>query len=528
MAIMAMGTVNRKFVFCGLMMSSASALAGDLQITPQLLVEGNYTDNVGLVSSNEDSSFVNQLGVNFDIAYYSQHAEFEFNSSNIYATYSHDHDLDDDYLTLNTSGRFLLWPNGIALTASATVENQSRNRARNALADLVSADTVQVENYSAGVEYAIENSDFLLNFDTSYKIRKAEDGIGERDGLTAQLSTTSGKASRKMFWSLNTNYIDYENDDADSNQTVADVKLGLITPYKINPFVRYFYEDNSGQIANRQTFESNSYGLGLRWLVNPRLFLDVSYNRPESDQLDLDGNTQEDYVNASVSWQPTARTQVEADYGERFYGESYGLNITHRNRRLTNKITYNEKVESFTRNNYQLTPQGAFWCPLEFTLASECYVQPGSDFNFDDFRLITLNEYELLEDNTFSLNKVASWNSTLSLARTTFSLQLSHGDKESLETRISDKSERASFSISRKVSGYSTVDFNIEFNEENFNIDTDNERLDRYRRYSATYNRKLNASFNAKLGLTHINRQSNEASFNYKESRVYISVVKDF
>ncbi|QOL26489.1 TIGR03016 family PEP-CTERM system-associated outer membrane protein [Thalassotalea sp. LPB0316] len=528
MAIMAMGTVNKKALCWGLLVTSSSVFAGDWQVTPQVFIEENFTDNVSLVSNQEESSLVSQFGLNFDVNYLSQNSEFNFKSSNIYAMYSHDSDLNDDFLTLDTSGRFLLWPNGIALTASATVENQSRNRARNALADLVSGDTVQVENYSAGVEYRVDNSDFLVDFNTNYNLRATEDGIGERDGYSAQLLSYNGKAARNVFWHTNIGYSDIKNNDQDATQEKIELRLGWITPYKFNPFIRYYYEDNSGNIAGNNTYESNAYGVGFRWLAQPRLFVDVSYNKPEDDQFDIDGNEQKEYVNAEVNWQPTSRTQLVASYGERFFGKSYSLNIKHRNKRLTNDIKYSEEIESFTRNNYELLPQGAYWCPLEFVDITECYVQAGDDFNFDDYRLITLNDYEIIEDNSFTLNKVASWNSTLALARTTFTMTLNHRDKENLETRVSDRYATAGLLMSRKISGYSTLDLNVEYTEDNYNIDTDTERLDRYRRYTASYNRKLNRTLNAKLGLTHINRQSSEDSFNYEESRIYISVVKDF
>ena len=528
MAIMAMGTVNKKTICCGLLITSTSLFAGDWQVTPQLSLEENYTDNVGLVSSNEESSLVSQFGLNFDIAYNSQHAEFAFKSSNIYAMYSHDHELDDDFFTLDTSGRFLLWPNGIALTASATVENQSRNRARNALADLVSGDTVQVESYNAGLAYTVDNSDFLFDFNSNFNVRQTEDNIGERDGYSAQLKSYNGNSARNVFWNIDLIYSDFNNNDQDAQQQTIDIQLGWITPYKFNPFIRYFNEDNTGNVAGSNIYESNSYGIGFRWLALPRFYVDLSYNKPEDDQFDLDGNVQEEYVNAAINWQPTSRTQIEANYGERFYGKSYGLNIEHRNKRLTNTISYSEEIETFTRNNYELTPQGAFWCPIGIIDTAECYVQEGNDFNLDEFNLFTLNEYEIIEDDSYSLNKVASWISELALPRTKFIASINHRDKENLDTRITDIFSTAAFSINRKVSGYSTIDLKLEYTEDNYNQDTDTERVDQYRKYSIDYNRTLNEALKAKLGLTHINRQSSEDSFNYKESRIHISVVKDF
>lgn len=529
MAIMAMGTVNRRALLLGLLTSSTCAFAGEWEVTPKVSIEENYTDNVNLFSSEEESSLVSQFGLNFDVNYQSESTQFELQSSNIYATYSHNHDFDDDFFTLNSEGRFLLWPDGIAVFAEATVQNQASNSARNALADLVSGDTAQVETYSAGFEYVVDNSDFAFDARVGYSIRESSDNIGERDGYGAQIISYNGNAARNVFWLLDSDYYDFENNGRDAKQHKVDFKVGWITPYKINPFLRYYNEDNTGSVSgSNNSYESNAYGVGFRWLVQPRLYLDISYNKPEDDQVDIDGNPQEEYVNAEINWQPTSRTQIEASFGERFYGESYGLDIRHRNRRLTNTISYVEDVRTFTRSNIELVSQGVFWCPTGFIDSTSCYVQPGDDFNFDDFVLVTLNDFNVIEDDQYSLNKVASWDSTLTLPRTTFTVVLKHHDRENLETRESDNSINAELRMSRKVSGYSDIDLNVQFTEENYSIDTDNERLDQYRRYSLVYNRKLNDKLNAKLGIMHTNRQSNDATLNYKESRLFLSVVKDF
>ncbi|GLX82084.1 TIGR03016 family PEP-CTERM system-associated outer membrane protein [Thalassotalea eurytherma] len=530
MATMAMGTANKKLsVIClAILTSLHTAHAGEWDFTPSLTLEENYTDNVELVDAGETESLVSQLGIDFSLDYLAQGAEFTFNSSSIYATYSHDHDLDDGFLELDTNGRFALWPNGIALVFSATVENQARNGARNALADIVSGDTVQTERYSGGFEYQIDNSDFQFFANATYNLNQADDDIGEQEGFSSQILTKNGNASRNVFWDFNANYLERTNNDQDSKRHIAELKLGWITNYKINPFIRAYNEDNTGNVGNNNSYESNSYGVGLRWLVTPRFYLDVSYNKPEDEQQNIDGEEQEEYVNAEVNWQPTSRTTLNASYGQRFYGESYSLDLTHRNKRLTNSIRYSEEVQVFTRDNYEYLPQGAFWCPIDFIESSECYVEPGDNFNFDDYNLVTFNDFEIIEDNEFSLNKRVAWTSELKLPRTTFSFDLNFNDRESLETRISDRNSGANFKIDRRVSGYSTVDLKLTYTEKLFDYQTENERTDRYRQYAINYKRDLNAKFNFNVTLAHVNRDSSQETFNYKESRVTLKFIKDF
>ena len=78
-----------------------------------------------------------------DVDYQSRLANFSFRGENNNLFFSHDSNIDDNYLTLNTQGSYSLWSNGPEFFATAAVDNTSRNSASNGLADLVSGDTVQ-------------------------------------------------------------------------------------------------------------------------------------------------------------------------------------------------------------------------------------------------------------------------------------------------------------------------------------------------------------------------------------------------
>ena len=113
-------------------------------------------------------------------------------------------------------------------------------------------------------------------------------------------------ALEHVFWELEHNYQELKNNNQKGELSESEVKLGLITDYRLNPFLRYYNEDNSGDLNNpNRSIESNSYGLGVRWLISPRLYLDTSYNKPIGSKLDIDGDEQKEYVNASVKWQPS-------------------------------------------------------------------------------------------------------------------------------------------------------------------------------------------------------------------------------
>jgi hypothetical protein len=540
MAITAMGMAHKTKLsaVCIALICSKLAVAGEWQFDPSIIVDETYSDNVGLTTNNEQSSLVTQVGLNIESTYKAQQAEFNFSSESIYALYSHDHDLDSDYQTLSSDLRIQLWPNGIVVYGGVDIANQSRNGSRNALADIVSADTVQVETYSGGLEYNIDNSDFIVNSSIGYRETNSEDNIGNQKGINSRITSTNGTGARHVFWEVEHDYQDLENNNQKGKQSQSEVKIGWITGYGLNPFLRYYDEDNSGDINNsNRSIESNSYGLGVRWLITPRLALNVSYNQPIGDNLDLDGDEQEAYVNASVQWQPSPRTKLTANISERFYGTSYGLDFTHRNKRLTNSISYVEDVQTFTRNNFAANLVGFYFCPSSnITSVADCIIKDeGSIFpdnpNEPDnpgFQLFPIQDFTLVEDNVFSLNKTLNWSSVLALPRTTISFTASHQNRENLESFNEDERSASSLNVSRKVSGRSSISFDLSYTETNLQIDTEFERIDRYRRYEISYQKSLNSALSFDLSLSYLNRASDNALFNYEEGRVSAKVTKGF
>ena len=540
MAITAMGMAHKTKLsaVCVALICSNFANAGDWQFDPSINIDETYTDNVRLTTNNEQSSLVTQAGLSLESTYKAQQAEFNFSSESIYALYSHDHELDNDYHTVSSDLRAQLWPNGIIFYARVDISNQSRNGNRNALADIVSADTVQVENYSGGFEYNINNSAFILNSSIGYQQTKSEDNIGNREGIFTQFKSTNGTGARHVFWEIDHSYQEQENNNQQGKQSQSEVKLGLISDFIVNPFVRYYNEDNSGDLNNNnRSIESNSYGLGLRWLISPRLRLDASYNQPIGNKLDIDEDEQKPYVNASVQWQPSSRTKLSANISERFYGTSYGLDFSHRNRRLTNTLSYVEDIQTFTRNNFVANIVGFYFCPTNtVTSIGDCILRDNGNIfpdNPDDpdnpgFQIFPIQNFTLVEDNSFSLNKTLNWSSTLSLARTTIKFNVNHQNRENLDTFNEDEQKSASFGVSRKISGRSNVSFNLSYTESSLQIDTNLERTDRYRSYQLSYEKSLNSALSIDLALSYLNRNSDDAFSNYEEGRISAKITKGF
>jgi uncharacterized protein (PEP-CTERM system associated) len=540
MAIMAMDMAKiNKFTAIGIALVFTNiASAGDWEFDPSIKIDETYTDNVTLNTSNKKSSLVSQAGINIDSSYEAQNAVFNFSSQSTYALYSHDHELDNDYHDLKSDFRVQLWPNGLIVLGSASITNESRNDSRNALADIVSADTIQVSTYNSGLEYRINNSDFIILSAIGLGQTNSEDNIGNRDVLATKITSTNGTNARHVFWELDYNYQELNNENQKGELSKSEAKLGWITPYKINPFIRYYKEDNIGNFSTQnRSLETNSVGLGARWVVSTRLYLDISYNKPTDSKLDIEGDEQKEYIDASIKWQPSVRTTLTANISERFYGDSYGLNFVHQNKRLTNSISYAEDLQTLTRNNYVSSIVGYYFCPNNtVTSTEECIIQDNStispsnptDPNNPSYQIFPIRNFTLVEDDVLSLNKTLSWSSVLALPRTTFSLKANKQNRENLDTRLEDDRASASLNISRTVSARSNIGLNISYTETSFQTNTEFERKDRYRQFKINYDKSLNSALSFDLVISYLNRSSNDSTLNYKEGRISATITKGF
>lgn len=528
MATMVMAMVQKhKYIFIvALLVTPSLVLANEWTFEPAIKTNETYSDNVNFNNQNEESSFVNQTGLNLNSTYLAQYASYNLDIETLYATYSHDSDLNDSFISLSSDFNIQLWPNGISLVGSASIQNLARNTSSNAFADIISGDTVQVEQYSSGLSYDIRNSQYNLSSNLIYNTTKAEDNISEQDGYSATFNSTNGSNSNYIFWDLSNTYNERKNNNRTSRSYQSETKVGFITPYKLNPFLRYYDEDNTGNIGSNQNIESNSYGAGLRWLLIPRFVVDLSYNVPLNKDKLTDNEQRDNYYDISINWQPSRRTTLNASVSQRFYGDSYNLSITHKNKRLSNTITYDESIQSFSRDSFVFVNEGTFLCPQDVGSLSfeQCFVSNTDGLSTNLPR--TIPSLQLVEDDSFSLNKRLNWTSSLVLNRTTFTLNLQRNERLNLSTNVESLRQNANLSISRKISGYSTIEFSTAYTETRNLINLPQAQDSQYRYYKLNYNKKLSKTLSFDINVSHLNRTSTPALDVYKENRISFELNK--
>jgi len=501
MAITDMGIVkkinNNLHTKLGILMSitlvSSFAVAGSWNLKPTLSLDETFTDNIELTSLGTISSFVTQTIAGLDAEYASSLSNLQFSGTQVYALYSHDSELNDGFRTLSANGQHALWRGGPMFTASANIANISQSNSRNGLADLVSADTVEQKNYSTGLQYNFGNSSYSVTSSINYSITRSEDNIGDNNGFTAQFGSENGNNARHLYWQLNGDYTlrKQQHTQNDGENYTVEALMGAITPWDLNPFIRYYDENVQGSGVGQDLNTSSSWGPGIRWLASPHIIIDLSYNFVADDTVS------DDYLDTSIQWEPSARTSLTLGYSQRFFGDSYNLDFKHKTKRLTNSITYDESLAVFDRNSYQE---------------------------------VTTNELELVESNEFSLNKRFTWSSQLQLSRTLFSVNASSNERKSLATNVVDDTLDANISVTRTISPKSNLSLSAAFNYLSFDKDnpSGSRQEDYYRTISASFTRNFSSSLSSNFTVKHVNRGSTIDRFSYNELRVIINITKEF
>ena len=503
MAITAMDTIKRinkniretccLILLLFVIISPISALAGDWQLKPNLNLDETFTDNIELTSVIDTSSFVTQTIVGLDAEYQSSLTTLNWSGTQIYALYSHDSELNNDFRTLNSDVKHFFWKGGPAFNASANVANISRNNASNLFADLISGDTVEQKNYSTGLQYNFGNSSYSVTSSVNYNITRAEDNIGDNNGFTSQLSSENGNNARHLYWQASANYTKrkQENTRNDGENYTVEALLGFITSWNLNPFVRYYDENIQGTGVSQSQNTTSSWGTGVRWLATPHTIIDLSYN------IVADETVSDDYLDTSIQWQPSARTSLTFGYSQRFFGDSYNLDFKHKTKRLTNSITYDESLKVFDRNSFQG---------------------------------VISDNIELVESNEFSLNKRLAWSSQLQLSRTSFGLSISSNERTSLTTDIVDDTFSTNLSVTRAISSRSSLSLSAAYNYSIYDEDNPagSSQEDHYRTVSANYTKNLASALSTTFTVRHVNRDSTIDQLSYKEIRAIINITKEF
>ena len=331
----------------GLAASGASQARLDISagVTPQVI----YTDNLCLSADDEESEVYGEIQPNLGISNGGGGSRFNFDltaSVDANTLTSSDfedkcggnggnignRDRDDFFPTLNATANAILVEQWLFIDAGITASQNEVNSFRSGGNDRAdrTGNTNTTYRYSVSpyVSRRFKNVANLLlkyTYDDQYNTK---DVVGDSAQERWALTLGSGPVFSPLTWSLQGNYSKTEYSDTPGRPTENDSEL------------------KSAQL-------NLGYQINRRWQVNG--FYGDEWNDFVSSNDDIDGS----FWDVGVRWTPNPRTSVEVGTGDRFFGNTPRVSISHRHKRSNFSADY-AKTLTYSRDIRTLDAGGEF------------------------------------------------------------------------------------------------------------------------------------------------------------------------
>jgi uncharacterized protein (PEP-CTERM system associated) len=302
-----------------LLIFPAYSAAADWKITPRLNLLETYTDNVTLATrGNEISDFITQINPGISLTGSGARLNVNANYTMQNLFYANQSNQNTAMHQLNAGAKATLIKNLFFLDSTANISQQNIS-----LQGPLTTNNENITNNRATVKtYSI--SPYLLHNFSNFATTQARythnavytDAVGGLPGSQSDiilLSLTSGSAFRALGWGLNYN-----------KQKIG----GLST---------------SG--------ENEQYTGNLRYRVSSKFSLTGTSGYQKYSYTSITGNSAGSFWSTGFVWTPTERTNITANTGKAFFGTTYTIMASHRARRSTWSLNYNQNITT-TRDQF--------------------------------------------------------------------------------------------------------------------------------------------------------------------------------
>ncbi|NKC12955.1 MAG: TIGR03016 family PEP-CTERM system-associated outer membrane protein [Gammaproteobacteria bacterium] len=286
--------------------------AGDWTLTPRFNVEETFTDNVALAGpGRERHEFITSVEPGLSVRGEGKRLQFNLEYNMEVLVYQRDATPNAINQQLQSDASAELLEKVAFVDLRATRSQQNANSFVRTAADNLSAtgNSSEVTTYRIS-PYARHHLGDFADAELRYTI----DGVtNESNGArntsrsaTSALTLTSGAHFSRAKWR-----IDY------SRQRVINLSGSINRFRRVQGELRYRF--------------SRRYGALVR--------LGKERNEFPSSQPSTGSN----YWSFGLTWTPSSRTTVEGEYGKRFFGHRFGLNLSHRTRRTLWTASFTEQ-----------------------------------------------------------------------------------------------------------------------------------------------------------------------------------------
>ncbi|MCG7495360.1 TIGR03016 family PEP-CTERM system-associated outer membrane protein [Vibrio sp. Of7-15] len=476
-----------KLAYCVLFLPFLS-YAEEWTLTPDVGVDFVQTDNIerSHVGPQSGSITTVNIGTTLDVEGRNQTLNLSYDGRQVINSHDSEENqffnqLSFDYVATNRASSMQFGVHG-------NVDNIAERLDGDAVGDILTGSTVETKQLSADAQYQSNpRKALVVSGGVETSIERNEDSVGNNNSYSGNISVGTGRAEKHIF--SNANYTFERKSGQSSSQEntseTASAEVGL-TQYKgFSPLVRV--NDENFDDSQRVTSAQSSYiGPALRYYLDKVSYFELNYNFP------IDDDNNDDYLGGAIRLEPSQRTQLYLEYSQRFFGDAYEVDFSHRSRRWTNSVNYSEDPVSFRRD----------------------LLVSGND----------ISELTLL--------KSLSWVSELALRRGTLSFEANYNKTETI---IDNSTNRGSQSEGGLVSwGHSlsrSLELDVLFSFEKFDFDASvlqSSQTDYYRELGITLTQQLKDQLSVELNSTYVDKSSSDISSSYDELRARVNVSKQF
>lgn len=456
---------------------SVATAAGAWETGARASLSHTYSDNMRLAApGNERGDHVTSATVGFSLSRQRTANELSLAYSAVAVDYWNSEERDQVYHQFQGDGVLQVWRNHLFLEADAGYTQRVISGRDDVPLDLLTPSTnrADVFDYGAGARYQETYGRFAASEIryrrewVDYEGSALDEFSSERDLFSAVVN--SGPSFTTFGWSIS--YLQDEFEYEDGAQISFDIVEGMLR-WNLGP--RFSIFGAGGRENNDFAFDPN--------------------RRPRPD---------DEFWRAGATWTGT-RTELTAYYGERFFGSTYGMSLTHRSPWANWVLEYSESPT--TLSSVDLVPVlGLIELPT------------------GELLLIELEIPELITEVYISRR----WSANVSGAsgRTQWGLRAYHDEREyQLTSNRDQRVTGAALSGMWRLASRTRANSRLSWQRDEFLGDGEVSRL---WAVDLGLTRQLSRHVDTSVSVRHQNRDSTGLRNEYRENRISLSVNARF
>ena len=471
----------------------------DWKFTPSLELKSDYTSNLDLTATDEESTFITQLLPGFTLTKQGSHLDVNVRYSLQQVDYSSSQGDDATNHLLNAAANSELIDDHLFLDVRASASQQltsNRNASNggslNNSSSYTDTTTFELSPYwqhritedmTAG--FRITYSE--VNFDEPET--SSGNATSDTSGLDFNFFTDTRSSTRKIHWGINLDSQRSDLDQSTDNESEnIDISVGYRYSAQLDTTLTYGYVDNN---IDEPTDSSASAG---------------------------------DFWGFSVDWAPSPRTNLSASYNSKLQSANdFGFNIFHRKRHSTWTVNYTEGITSVRQSLLGSIQAGSLICNANGSSCS--LVEDNNPVLTEDQIAFAVNVPTTTLINDRFIQKKLTANLVVAKGKSTYTFGFFSTDRDFQSgSAPAEKDIGINLSWAIQLNSRSRASINYNWSE----LEPDGLAKDTINGLSLNLSKALGSKTTVNFALNASDRKSDDSTREFSEQSVGIGLIRNF